>query len=84
MQSIKQNFTSGNMPIYITVGISMLLSISSYAYVSMTEGLRGDVDKIQDESTLLAKDVAGLKADNNTMKEWLTRVERKLDTVISK
>lgn len=81
---MKIHIEKGNIPIYVSIGISIILSLTSYAFVTTTSALRGDVDKVQDDMSTVKSEVSGLKADNLSMQKWLERVEKKLDTAIAK
>ena len=70
----------GAIPAIITIGSTIVVSLISYTFVT----LKVDVDKMEVEQSTQVKTIASLQADNVTMKEWLTRVEGKLDRAITK
>jgi len=78
MKILRSNITS-----YITLGISLLIALTSYAFVDKTSTLKESVEKVELVSSSNAIKVSKLEADNQNMKEWLSRVENKLDRVIA-
>lgn len=69
----------GAIPLIISIGSTIVISLISYAFVNLSNDV-SNTEKVQGE---LVKTVSSLEADNKTMKEWLTRVEGKLDRVIA-
>lgn len=69
---------------YLQIGITAILALVSFIFTTTTFGLKADVEKIRDGDDTIGKEVSALKADNITMKEWLSRVEIKIDKAIAK
>ncbi len=73
----------GNIPVYVLSGASLVMSLVGYIYLDKTTSLQNQVDAVTVKEENAGQEIAALKADNETVKTWLTRVEGKLDTAIS-